>query len=692
MTASVAGYFRPQVSRSFGPISSSYRNVSSKSAVKEPAIPAQEASLFDSSISTRGQCIGLGLLAAIRGACSPIIAYLCFYVIRFYNRCELVDERWIDYTCTTAACPSFRTVSECFEHQPIAVGLFFGAKWIALVTLGALILTFFSELLCVRLGLLVERMRVSVFKAFLVQEAAFFDDPTHSAANAAEMLEGLELLRVVPILQIQVPARLFVLFSLWLTESLVLDWQLTLIVLATLPIIFVGPHFAAAKETSPNDEALKILLEIISSLHTCKALRSRGKWCDLYHATLVRAQPHYIAIAATQFFNSLPFRFLNFVIFFAGANLISLDQLGFQDTLDKLAGVLVFLIFFIFDFGLTAALITVPAWEVNAIKNEALMFINKANLKENQKEKKQKNKPSCAGKIEFTGVKFCFPSRPSTVILEDFSLVIEAGTTVALCGGSGSGKSTCVQLIERFYEPAEGTITLDGRDINTLDVKWLRGQLGLVGQEPALFSMSILENIRLGKPGATLEEVQEAARAARAHDFIVELPEGYDTQYGPGAALSGGQKQRIAIARAMVLDPPIMLLDEATSALDPVNEKLVQEALDALMMGRTTIVVAHRLSTITNADKIVVMDHGRIIEQGTYTGLMSSDVGVFKGMVGEQAASAKDYPKSDDEDEDESQQSQGGRVARSACRMLKRLSTMENFSTERTHKTKLRER
>ncbi|KAH9149337.1 hypothetical protein AeRB84_007570, partial [Aphanomyces euteiches] len=210
-------------------------------------------------------------------------------------------------------------------------------------------------------------------------------------------------------------------------------------------------------------------------------------------------------------------------------------------------------------------------------------------------------------------------------LLCHYDLTIEPGQTVAFCGPSGGGKSTCVALLERFYNPTSGSITLDGRDISTLNLHWLRSHIGLVGQEPVLFVGTIAENIASGFSDYTSlpdlqERVEAAAKMANAHNFIMQFPDGYQTQVGlKGEQLSGGQKQRIAIARAIMKNPSILLLDEATSALDSESEKVVQEALDKLLAakGRTTIVIAHRLSTIRNADKICVVSGGRIAEQGT---------------------------------------------------------------------------
>ncbi|CAL4889521.1 unnamed protein product [Urochloa decumbens] len=239
-----------------------------------------------------------------------------------------------------------------------------------------------------------------------------------------------------------------------------------------------------------------------------------------------------------------------------------------------------------------------------------------------------------AGEVEFNNLQFCYPSRPETPIFVSFNLRVPAGRTVALVGSSGSGKSTVIALLQRFYDPSAGQVTLDGVDIRRLRLKWLRAQMGLVSQEPALFATSIRENILFGKEDATEEEVVTAAKAANAHSFISQLPQGYDTQVGEhGVQMSGGQKQRIAIARAIIKSPKILLLDEATSALDTNSERVVQEALELASTGRTTIVIAHRLSTIRNADMIAVMQFGEVKELGSHDELIANKNGLYSSLV-----------------------------------------------------------
>ncbi|RLN92875.1 hypothetical protein BBJ28_00025509, partial [Nothophytophthora sp. Chile5] len=241
----------------------------------------------------------------------------------------------------------------------------------------------------------------------------------------------------------------------------------------------------------------------------------------------------------------------------------------------------------------------------------------------------------CVGRVEVVNLDFMYPSRPDTRVLKNYSVTIESGQTVAFVGESGGGKSTLIALLERFYDPSSGSILLDGQDIKTLNVKWLRSQIGLVSQEPVLFATSIFENIAAGGEGITREQAVDAAKLANAHTFIMSLPQNYDTLVGEkGVSLSGGQKQRVAIARAIVRESKLLVLDEATSALDSESERVVQAALNDLMdkTKMTTLVIAHRLSTVRRADKIVVVSGGSVVEEGRHDALLAIPNGVYRNL------------------------------------------------------------
>ncbi|EDV96507.1 multidrug resistance protein homolog 65 [Drosophila grimshawi] len=282
------------------------------------------------------------------------------------------------------------------------------------------------------------------------------------------------------------------------------------------------------------------------------------------------------------------------------------------------------------------------------------------------------------GSIEFRDVFFQYPARKDITVLRGLNLIVKEGQTVALVGSSGCGKSTCVQLLQRFYDPVFGQVLLDGEDVRKYNINWLRSNIAVVGQEPVLFQGTIGENIRHGKPEATQREVEVAARAANAHEFITALYKGYDTHISEkGVQLSGGQRQRIAIARALIQQPTILLLDEATSALDYHSEKLVQAALDKACMGRTTLVVSHRLSAIRHADQIVYIENGKVVEQGTHEDLVKQQ-GYYYKMV-----SAYEYDDRADEVLNECEEMKSQEIEQFRRSSLKSLDKNAEFQMKR---------
>ena len=311
-----------------------------------------------------------------------------------------------------------------------------------------------------------------------------------------------------------------------------------------------------------------------------------------------------------------------------GSTLIKHQKGTFGDIIKS------FMILIASAFSIAEALSMAPEIVKGSDALKSIFYILKRKTEIDSNDPKSRIVTNVKGDIEFRNVSFRYPSRLEIDVLEDLSLEIPAGRSLAIVGQSGSGKSTLIALVMRFYDPFSGSVLIDGVDIRSMNLKSLRKSLGLVQQEPTLFSTTIYENIQYGNEGATEIEIMEAAKAANAHEFISRMPEGYHTRVGEnGSQLSGGQKQRVAIARAILKDPSILLLDEATSALDTSSEKIVQEALDKLMHSRTTIIVAHRLSTIRDADSIAVMSQGKVCEMGTHEELISTQGSVYAQLL-----------------------------------------------------------
>ncbi|XP_021371104.1 multidrug resistance protein 2-like [Mizuhopecten yessoensis] len=421
-------------------------------------------------------------------------------------------------------------------------------------------------------------------------------------------------------------------------------WKLALATVGFYPVIMVtGGSLVrvmgnlAKEEYKSYSRAGSVAEEAIGNIKTVIAFNGQSKECARYNSRLSHAKSNYVRKGVLVGLSDSVLWLLIFgvlaVTFWYGVKLVQDQENGFDpgNTLT---------IFFVVISGSLSLGNAFPTLEILTNARGAAQRVYEVielTSEIDPVSTEGKTLENFEGNIEFTDVFFDYPARPDTPVLQGLSLKVSVGQTVALVGSSGCGKSTVIQLLQRFYDADFGEVLLDGHAISTLKVNWLRRQMGIVSQEPILFATTIAENIRYGRLEVTMEEIKTTAREANAHEFISEFPEGYETLVGErGAQMSGGQKQRIAIARALVRNPKILLLDEATSALDNESEAVVQKALEKAQEGRTTIVIAHRLSTIRNADIIYGIDKGQVMEQGTHDELMQED-GLYCHLVNQQS-------------------------------------------------------
>ncbi|KAL2472168.1 ABC transporter B family member 2 [Abeliophyllum distichum] len=482
------------------------------------------------------------------------------------------------------------------------------------------------------------RVRKMMFTAMLRNEIGWFDDVSNTSAMLASRLESdATLLQTVVVDRSTILLQNVGLVVTSFIISSILNWRLTLVVIATYPLIISGHISEKLFMKGYGGDLSKAYLkanmlagEAVSNIRTVAAFCSEEKVLDLYSRELVepsrhsfrRGQTAGIFYGVSQFFI---FSSYGLALWY-GSVLMGKELASFKTVMKS------FMVLIVTALAMGETLAMAPdllkgnqmvasVFEVLDRKTEILSDVGEEVTRVD-------------GTVELKDVEFSYPSRPNVLIFKDFNLRVHAGRSMALVGQSGSGKSSVISLILRFYDPTSGKIMIDGRDIKKLKLKSVRKHIGLVQQEPALFATSIHENLLYGKEGATEGEIIEAAKLANAHSFISALPDGYSTKVGErGVLLSGGQKQRVAIARAILKNPSILLLDEATSALDLESERLVQQALDRLMKNRTTIMVAHRLSTIKNADQISVLQDGKIIEHGTHSSLVENKDGAYYKLI-----------------------------------------------------------
>uniref|UniRef100_A0A8C0FPI3 ATP binding cassette subfamily B member 1 n=1 Tax=Bubo bubo TaxID=30461 RepID=A0A8C0FPI3_BUBBB len=486
-------------------------------------------------------------------------------------------------------------------------------------------------------GRQIKKIREKFFHAVMRQEIGWFDVNDVGELNT-RLLDDVSKINDGIGDKIGLLVQAITTFVTGFIVGLIRGWKLTLVILAVSPVLGLSAALWAKvlsaftdKEQAAYAKAGAVAEEVLAAIRTVIAFGGQEKEIKRYHKNLEDAKRIGIKKAITANI-SMGAAFLLIyasyaLAFWYGTTLVLTDDYTIGNVLTVFFSVLIGA----FSIGQTA-----PSIEAFASARGAAYTI--FNIIDNEPQidsySETGYKPDhIKGNLEFQNVYFNYPSRPDVEILKGLNLKVSCGQTVALVGGSGCGKSTTVQLIQRFYDPKEGTVTIDGQDIKTLNVRYLREIIGVVNQEPVLFATTIAENIRYGREGVTMEEIEKATKEANAYDFIMKLPNKFETVVGErGAQLSGGQKQRIAIARALVRNPKILLLDEATSALDTESESVVQAALDKAREGRTTVIVAHRLSTVRNADLIAVFEGGVITEQGNHFKLLERK-GIYYKLV-----------------------------------------------------------
>ncbi|CAA7041415.1 unnamed protein product [Microthlaspi erraticum] len=541
--------------------------------------------------------------AAIFGSFNPLLAYVIALVVTSYYKSKgghLREE--VDKWCLIIACMGIVTVVANFlQHFYFGI---MGEK-------------------------MTERVRRMMFSAMLHNEVGWFDDEENSPdtlsmrlANDATFVRAAFSNR----LSIFIQDSFAVIVALLI--GLLLGWRLALVALATLPILTLSAiaqklwlaGFSKGIQEMHRKASL-VLEDAVRNIYTVVAFCAGNKVMELYRMQLQR-------ILRQSFFHGMAigfaFGFSQFLLFACNALLLWCTALSVNRGYMKLSTAITeYMVFSFATFALVEPFGLAP-YILKRRKSLISVFeiVDRVPTIEPDDNSALKP-PNVYGSIEFKNIDFCYPTRPEVLVLSNFSLKVSGGQTLAVVGVSGSGKSTIISLIERYYDPVAGQVLLDGRDLKLYNLRWLRSHMGLVQQEPIIFSTTIRENIIYARHNASEAEMKEAARIANAHHFISSLPHGYDTHIGMrGVELTPGQKQRIAIARVVLKNAPIILIDEASSSIESESSRVVQEALDTLIMGnKTTVLIAHRAAMMRHVDNIVVLNGGKIVEEGTHDSL-----------------------------------------------------------------------
>ena len=559
------------------------------------------------------------------------LARLIPYIVRYRGRAFAALAALIIAALTTLVVPVAARRMIDFGFSDKAVQLIDSYFAVMIVVVGVLaISSALRYYLVTTLGeRIVADLRSDVFAHLTRLSSAFFDT-AHTGEIVSRLTADTTQLKSAVGASVSIALRNLVLFLGGAAMMVVTSPRLSLFVLGAIPVI-VLPLVAFGRAVRSRSRAAQDKLaeasgyadELIGSVRTLQAYTNEKMAQSRFSSAVEHA--YAAACGATKVRGVLT----AVVIFLVFASIVVVLWVGAQDVLagDITPGRLgQFVLYAVFAAGGLSELSQVWGEIAQASGAAERLF----EILDAEPQIKAPPRPlalpkPAAGEVAFHEVNFAYPSRPNLQVLDNVSFRVAPGEKLALVGPSGSGKSTIFQLIQRFYDPSSGIITFDGVRLTEVDPAALRAQVALVPQDSVVFGTSVQENIQFGRPDATDAEIEKAAEAAHASEFIRRLPRGYDTPVGErGVTLSGGQRQRIAIARAILRKAPLLLLDEATSSLDAESETLVQQALKRLMLNRTSIVIAHRLATVQNCDRILVLDHGRIVEQGNHASLAAA--------------------------------------------------------------------